>query len=97
MLARNWASDRRYSHLDYDFPGCRTIDAYQKMFFTMPSRNLPFIHESTPIVENAPGKSMMFLLHLRKRHVKPAEAAPRTAKAIAKISWWRFELGKQAF
>ena len=38
-------------------PDAQTLDKYQKMFFAMPNKNLPFTHESMPILDNPPGNA----------------------------------------
>lgn len=47
-------------------PDTPALDRYQKMFFGMPNKNLPFTHESMPILENPPGNvlSLLCILHL---------------------------------
>ncbi|OAL28311.1 hypothetical protein AYO22_03017 [Fonsecaea multimorphosa] len=42
-------------------PDTETLDRYQKMFFAMPNKNLPFTHESLPILENAPAFNLAIL------------------------------------
>ncbi|KAF5239056.1 hypothetical protein FANTH_10103 [Fusarium anthophilum] len=58
------------SYLEPEFPSCVTLDTYQKMFFTAPGRNLPFIHDSVSIVENAPVKIADIPLQLEAHRVK---------------------------
>lgn len=43
-----------YQH-NFSIPEARILDNYQKMYFAIPNKNLPFTHSSSPILENLPG------------------------------------------